>query len=107
MVKNPRIAPVPLTSARKPMRRRSSVPAARGEDAAGAGDLYLCLKVFDAQRRRIAFEDSLAVFRDSINFLPDLFDGFGVPERAASHIQMRQCPRDTVVKYGRAVLVLL
>jgi hypothetical protein len=47
------------------------------------------------------------MLRDSVNFLPNLFDSFGVPERAAPHVEMCQRPRDIVVEYGGTVLVLL
>lgn len=63
------------------------------------------LKVPDRQRRRIAFEDDPAVLRDPIDFFPHLFDGLGVPKRAASHVQVRQRPRNAVIEYRGPALM--
>jgi hypothetical protein len=87
--------------------RRSSVRAARGEDAADAGQASPCLKVLDGQSGGISFEDGLSIVRDSVSFFPNLFDGFGMPKRAAPHVQVCQRPRDTVVKYRCAVIEFL
>jgi hypothetical protein len=40
------------------------------------------LKIFDGQRRGIAFQDSLSMLRYSVNFVSDLFDGFRAPMRS-------------------------